>query len=154
MFLFHPQKLSSFKRYSTLRILKSKILWRHYMAKHGRRNIYYWMTWGVNTVWYWEKVFLWKKSIKNVAWKLVLGQPWIKKVKKKRQEIGQDLKLWHLLLHNFWPVLTKAYFSTGGWVLSCVSTQFWDFPDVSLFPTILCLKSCDKSWGTRIKSIL
>lgn len=127
MFLFHPQKLSSFKRYSTLRILKSKILWRHYMAKHGRRNIYYWMTWGVNTVWYWEKVFLWKKCIKNVAWKLVLGQPWTKK-------IGQDLKLWHLLLHNFWPVLTKAHFSTGGWVLVVSQPSFETFP---MFPYFL-----------------
>ena len=38
---------------------------------------------------------------------------------------------------------------TGHWAMSPpdVSTQIWDFVNISLFPKVLSLKSFDKSWG-------
>ena len=52
------------------------ISWRHQMPKHKTRNTFYWITWEVNTVWWWnlaslhnitKENFLWKISVKNVA---------------------------------------------------------------------------------------
>ena len=36
-------------------------------------------------------------------------------------------------LYNFWLLLSKIHFWRRGWALACVSTQFWDFPDISSF---------------------
>ena len=33
------------------------------------------------------------------------------------------------------------------WALGYNSIKFWDFPDISWFPKILCLKSFGNSWG-------
>ena len=54
--------------------------WRHQMPKQEIRNTFYWITWEVNTVWWWnlatlcnitKECSLQKYSIKNMAWKLV-----------------------------------------------------------------------------------
>ena len=55
--------------------------WRHQMPKHETRNTFYWITWEVrqsgdeicpayNIT---KENFLSKKSMKNMAWKLVPG---------------------------------------------------------------------------------
>ena len=50
-FLFHF-KCSS--RQSTFNILDIQMSWRHQMPRHETRNTYYWITWEVNTVWWWN----------------------------------------------------------------------------------------------------
>ena len=40
-------------------------------------------------------------------------------------------------MFNFWE---------GDWELDYVSTQIWDFPNISLFPKILSLKSFGNSY--------
>ena len=41
---------------------------------------------------------------------------------------------------DIWICVTFArYFLKGDWALSSVSTQFWDFPNISWFPKILSL---------------
>ena len=52
-----------------------------------------------------------------------------------------------LLLRVFWLLLPKFNFWKGVWALGYVSTQIWDFPNISLFPKILSLKSFGNSWG-------
>ena len=44
-------------------------------------------------------------------------------------------------------VLPTFNFWKGDWALGYVSTQLWDFTDISLFPKILTLKSFGNSWG-------
>ena len=50
-FLFHF-KCSS--RQSTFNILDIQMSWRHQMPRHETQNTYYWITWEVNTVWWWN----------------------------------------------------------------------------------------------------
>ena len=58
-----------------------QILWRHQMPKLETWNTFYWITWEVKTVWYWNlaslcnitKENLSKNDVKNMAWKLVSG---------------------------------------------------------------------------------
>ena len=66
--------------------------WRHQMSKHETRNIFYRITWEVNTVCWWnltslcrvtKEQFLTKKYVKNVAWKLVPGSLIFKESLKK-----------------------------------------------------------------------
>ena len=47
----------------------------------------------------------------------------------------------------FFLILPKFRFWSGGWALGYVSTRIWDFPNISLFPMILSLKSFGNSWG-------
>ena len=50
----------------------------------------------------------------------------------------------------FFHSLCQSFISgrgTGHWALGYVSTQTWDFPNISLFPKILSLKSFGNSWG-------
>ena len=56
-------------------------------------------------------------------------------------------KVWYLLLRAFWLLLPKFNFWKGDWALGYVSTQIWDFPNISLFPKILSLKSFGNLWG-------
>ena len=37
--------------------------------------------------------------------------------------------------------MSKVYFSTGHWTPSCIPMKFQDFPNISLFPGTLSLKS-------------
>ena len=55
-------------------------------------------------------------------------------------------KVWYLLFRVFWLLLPKFNFWKGDWVLGYVSTQIWDFPNISLFPKILSVKSFGNSW--------
>ena len=50
MFFISLQKLFLFSRKSNFRILDIQIPWRYQMSKHKTRNIFYWITWEVNTV--------------------------------------------------------------------------------------------------------
>ena len=48
-------------------------------------------------------------------------------------------KVWYLLLRVFWLLLPGFNFWRGDWALGYVSSQIWDFPNMSLFPKILIL---------------
>ena len=50
-------------------------------------------------------------------------------------------------MRAFWLLLLKINFWIGGWALGYVSTQIWDFPNISLFPKILDLKWLGNSLG-------
>ena len=65
----------------------------------------------------------------------------------KSSKTGQDKKSWYLLLRVFGLLLPKFNFWKGDWALGYVSTQIWDFSNISLFPKILSLKSFDNLWG-------
>ena len=76
------QKLFSFLRKSNFRILDVQISWCHQMSKHKTRNTFYWITWEVNKVCYWNLASLCliskekklsKDSTKTATWKLVPG---------------------------------------------------------------------------------
>ena len=47
----------------------------------------------------------------------------------------------------FWLLLPEFNFWKGDWALGYVSTQIWDFPNISWFPKILSLKSFGNWWG-------
>ena len=68
---------------------------------------------------------------------------------KKRNPVKLDRtrKVWCLLLRAFWLVSLKFNFWKGDWALGYVSTQIWDFPNISWFPKILSLTSIHNSWG-------
>ena len=48
---------------------------------------------------------------------------------------------------DFWLLLQKFNFWEGDWALDYVSNQIWDFPNISLFPKIVSLKSFGNPWG-------
>ena len=51
-------------------------------------------------------------------------------------------------IHYFGPhFMHISNFWSGGWELGYFSTQIWNFPNISLFPTIVSLKSFGNSWG-------
>ena len=54
-------------------------------------------------------------------------------------------EFWYLLLRASWQLLPEFNFWKGDWVLGYVSTQNWDFPNITLFPKILSLKSFGNS---------
>ena len=60
-------------------------------------------------------------------------------------KLDRTRKVWYLLLRVFWLLLPKFNFWKGNWAY--VSTQIWDFPNISLFRKILSLKSFGNSWG-------
>ena len=53
IFFISLQKLFSFLRKSSFRVVDFQILWRHQMPKH-KTNTFHWITWEVNTVYYWN----------------------------------------------------------------------------------------------------
>ena len=65
----------------------------------------------------------------------------------KSSKTGQDKKSLILTFACFWLLLPKFNFWKGDWVLDYFSTQIWDFPNISLFPKTLSLKSFGNSWG-------
>ena len=82
MFCISFQKIFSFLRKSNFRILDIQISWRHQMSKHKTRNTFYWITWEVSIVCYWNLASLChiskennssENSMKITAWKLVPG---------------------------------------------------------------------------------
>ena len=82
MFFISLQKLFSFSRKSSFRILHFEFSWHHQIPKHKTRNTFHWITWEVNTVCQWnfaglclmkkEKISS-KNSTKIAAWKLIPG---------------------------------------------------------------------------------
>ena len=56
-------------------------------------------------------------------------------------KLDRTRKVWYLLLRVFWLLLPKFNFWKEDWALDYVSTIVWDFPNISLFPKILSLKS-------------
>ena len=44
------QKLFSFSRKPTFRILDIQVSWRNQMPKHKAGNTFYWITWEINTL--------------------------------------------------------------------------------------------------------
>ena len=72
MFFILLQKLLSFSRKPTFRILDIQVSWRNQMPKHKARNTFYWITWEINTliikfgqfVSYYKKKFI-KRFYKN-----------------------------------------------------------------------------------------
>ena len=82
MFFLSLQELFSFSRKSDFRIPSFQVSWRLQMPKHKTRNTFHWITWKVNTVWWWNFTSLChitkeknssKNSTKAATWKLVLG---------------------------------------------------------------------------------
>ena len=69
-------------------------------------------------------------------------------------KLDRARKVWYLLLRVFWLLLPKFNFWKGDWALGYVSTQIWDFSNISLFPKILSLKSSTTREATRIASLL
>ena len=65
----------------------------------------------------------------------------------KLSKTEQDKKVWYLLLHIFWLLQPKFNFLNGDWALTYVSTQIWDYLNISLFPKILSVKSFGNSRG-------
>ena len=65
----------------------------------------------------------------------------------KSGKTGHENKLWYLLLRIFKLLLSKFNFWMGDWTQGYVSTQIWDFANISLFPKILRLKPWGNSWG-------
>ena len=53
----------------------------------------------------------------------------------------------YLLLHTFYLLLLKCNDWKGDWTLGYVSTQIWDFCNISYFPKILSLKVFGNLWG-------
>ena len=49
-FFISLQKLFSFSRRSSCRILNIQISWRHQMSKHKTRKLFYWITWKINNL--------------------------------------------------------------------------------------------------------
>ena len=58
----------------------------------------------------------------------------------------------YLLYRVFWLLLPKFNFWKGDWALGYVSTQIWDFPNISLFPKILSRSATREA--TRVPSLL
>ena len=54
--------------------------------------------------------------------------------------MDMNRKFWYLFLLPFWLMLEKVYFWKRHWVLGCVSTQTWYFPDIFYFLKILSLE--------------
>ena len=92
-------------------------------------------------IWRWLGQFVRKK---------LFTQTIVEKINGKSKEVKQNWTrpgLWDLVLRNFWLLWLKFYLWKGDWALSSVSTQLWDFPNLSSFPKILSLKSLNNSWG-------
>ena len=85
-----------------------------------------------------QKINVWR-TVGQVKTKLLFAQTILDKV--FGTEWGNPVKLdgtrevWYLLLRVSWLLLPN------------VSTQIWDFPNISLFSRILSLKSFGNSWG-------
>ena len=82
VFFISLQKLFSFLRLPDFNFSDIRMSWRHQMPKHDTRNIFYGITWEVNTVLSWnlaslcnitKEKFSSKNYMKNVAWALVPG---------------------------------------------------------------------------------
>ena len=54
---------------------------------------------------------------------------WTKK--RNLTKLDKARKVWYLLLRVFWLVLTKFNFSKGSSALDHISTQIWDFSNIS-----------------------
>ena len=68
--------------------------------------------------------------------------------KQKSSKTGQLKKsLVSTFLGVFWQLLPNFNFWKEDCALGYVSTQIWDFRNISLFPKILRLKSFDNLWG-------
>ena len=65
------------------------------------------------------------------------------------RKTGQDEKSLLSICACFLTAIDKFNFWKGDWALGYVSTQIWDFPNISLFPKIL--KSFGNSWGNLYK---
>ena len=69
-FFISPQKLFSFSRKSNFKILDTQVSWHHQMPMHKTRNTFYWITWEINLVCWWNLASLChitkKKFIKNL----------------------------------------------------------------------------------------
>ena len=53
-FFFSLQNFFLFLRQSDFNFSNIQMSWRHQMPKHKTRNIFYWITWEVNIVWWWN----------------------------------------------------------------------------------------------------
>ena len=82
MFFISLQKLFLLSRKSNFSILVIQISWYHQMPKHETRSTFYWKTWEVNMVCYWnlasfchitKEESLSKNSTNTATWKLVPG---------------------------------------------------------------------------------
>ena len=86
------------------------------------------------------------KPLSSNALTYSLGQNICSKIDKSSKTV-QDKKVLYLLLFAFWMLLPKFNFWEGDWALAYVSTQIWDFPNISLLPKIPRLKLFTNSWG-------
>ena len=89
-----------------------------------------------------SRVYNWRNTILDK----IFGTKWRNPVKLDRAR-----KVWYLLLRVFWLLLLKFNFWNEDWALGYVSTKIWDFPNISLFPKILSLKSFGNSEATHMQ---
>ena len=61
--------------------------------------------------------------------------------------LDRKRKVCYPFLQDFWLLLSKLNFLKRDWVPGFVSTQIWDFSNISLFPRILSPKSFANSFG-------
>ena len=61
--------------------------------------------------------------------------------------LDRKRKVCYPFLQDFWLLLSKLNFLKRDWVPGFVSTQIWDFSNISLFPRILSPKSYANSFG-------
>ena len=63
-------------------------------------------------------------------------------------------KTWYLILGIFGALVPWNYFSSRDWTLGCISLQFWDFCNISLFPRIPSLQSFGNLWNSSYIKLL
>lgn len=63
-------------------------------------------------------------------------------------------KTWYLILGIFGALVPWNYFSSRDWTLGCISLQFWDFCNISLFPRIPSLQSFGNLWNNSYIKLL
>ena len=106
VFLISLQELFSLTRKSNFNILDIQVSWRHQVPKIKKRITFYWITWKVNTVCWWNLASLchiiqgkkiWKNSTKTVTLKRALG-PFL---------FAENLSTTSVGKWNFWNKLLK-----------------------------------------------
>ena len=112
MFFISLQKLFSFSRKSTFRILDIEVSWRNQMPKHKARNTFYWITWEINTliikfgqfVSYYKKKFI-KRFYKNCDLK-TSSRPFCVRKELSTTSV-RKWNFWSKLLRYVWGKLSR-----------------------------------------------
>ena len=85
---------------------------------------------------------------------VILEKKFGQKLKKKQREFDNSRKLWYLPFRNFWLALPKINLWKKDGGVRCLLIQFWDFPNIFYFPTILSLEISSLYGKTRAQRLL